>query len=240
LVEYKWWWQDSFNAFHFEHDGVFNNYSLGMDKIGHAYSAYAESKASMELWRWTGIGRKKRILIGGLSGAAYQTVIETLDGFSAEWGWSWADFAANFMGSGLIVGQELAWDEQRIQFKFSFHKKKYTDPALNKRSDNIFGSNGAERFLKDYNSQAYWLSANLKSFFPKSKLPPWLCVSIGTGVEGVFGATNNIGKDEAGNIIFDGTNYKRSFYGTVSYMPALFGLMGAAEVIRYLSNNDRK
>ena len=181
----------------------------GVDKIGHAYSAYAESKASMELWRWTGIGRKKRILIGGLSGAAYQTVIETLDGFSTEWGWSWADFAANFMGSGLIVGQELAWDEQRIQFKFSFHKKKYTDPALNKRSDNIFGSNGAERFLKDYNSQAYWLSANLKSFFPKSKLPPWLCVSIGTGVEGVFGATNNIGKDEAGNIIFDGTNYKR-------------------------------
>jgi tRNA threonylcarbamoyladenosine dehydratase len=38
----------------------------------------------------------------------------------------------------------------------------------------------------------------------------------------------------------DGSNYKRSFYGTVSYMPALFGLMGAAEVIRYLSNNDRK
>lgn len=33
----------------------------------------------------------------------------------------------------------------------------------------------------------------------------------------------------------DGSNYKKSFYGTVSYMPALFGLMGAAEVIRYLS-----
>ncbi|NJM80281.1 MAG: DUF2279 domain-containing protein, partial [Flavobacterium sp.] len=121
----------------------------GIDKIGHAYSAYAESKASMELWRWTGIGRKKRILLGGLSGAAYQTVIETLDGFSAEWGWSWADFAANCVGSGLIVGQELAWDEQRIQFKFSFHKKSYKDPALNKRSDKIFGTSGAERFLKD-------------------------------------------------------------------------------------------
>ena len=40
LVEYKWWWQDSFNAFHFEHDGVFNNYSLGMDKIGHAYVSH--------------------------------------------------------------------------------------------------------------------------------------------------------------------------------------------------------
>ncbi len=32
----------------------------------------------------------------------------------------------------------------------------------------------------------------------------------------------------------DGSNFKRSFYGTISYMPALFGLQGAAEVIRYL------
>lgn len=33
----------------------------------------------------------------------------------------------------------------------------------------------------------------------------------------------------------DGTNYKKSFYGTASYIPGLFGLMGAAKVIRYLS-----
>jgi tRNA A37 threonylcarbamoyladenosine dehydratase len=32
----------------------------------------------------------------------------------------------------------------------------------------------------------------------------------------------------------DGSNFKKSFYGTCSYMPALFGLMGAAEVIRFL------
>ncbi len=30
----------------------------------------------------------------------------------------------------------------------------------------------------------------------------------------------------------DGSNYKRSFYGTISYMPALFGLYVASEVIR--------
>lgn len=32
----------------------------------------------------------------------------------------------------------------------------------------------------------------------------------------------------------DGTNFKKSFYGTSSYIPALFGLRGAAEVIQYL------
>jgi len=35
----------------------------------------------------------------------------------------------------------------------------------------------------------------------------------------------------------DGKNYKRSFYGTVSYIPALFGLHAAAEVIGYLSKD---
>jgi tRNA threonylcarbamoyladenosine dehydratase len=38
----------------------------------------------------------------------------------------------------------------------------------------------------------------------------------------------------------DGSNYKRSFYGTVSYMPALFGLMAAADVIRYLGEGNAK
>ena len=36
----------------------------------------------------------------------------------------------------------------------------------------------------------------------------------------------------------NGANYKKSFYGTISYMPALFGLVGAAEVIQYLANNN--
>jgi tRNA threonylcarbamoyladenosine dehydratase len=33
----------------------------------------------------------------------------------------------------------------------------------------------------------------------------------------------------------DGSNYKKSYYGTISYMPALFGLMIASEVIRRLA-----
>lgn len=33
----------------------------------------------------------------------------------------------------------------------------------------------------------------------------------------------------------DGTNFKRSFYGTISFIPAAFGLFSAAEVINYLT-----
>ena len=174
-----------------------------MDKVGHMYAAYVESRGSMELWRWTGIDRKKRIWIGGMSGAFYQTVIETLDGFSEQWGWSWGDFTANILGSGILVAQELAWDEQRIKLKFSFHLKNYSDPELQHRTEYLFGTGSAERYLKDYNGQTYWASANIKSFFPKSKLPSWLGISVGYGAEGLFGARENYDEDENGNVIFD-------------------------------------
>ena len=180
-----------------------------MDKIGHVYSAYAESKAAMEIWRWAGVDRKTRIWIGGMSGAVYQTTIEVLDGFSSEWGWSWGDFGANMLGSGMVVAQELAWDRQRVQMKWSFHRKKYIDPTLNKRSDDLFGKSSPERFLKDYNGQTYWLSGTLKDFFPKTNLPAWLQVSVGTGAEGMFGGFENIGKDQNGVIIFDRRDIKR-------------------------------
>lgn len=204
---YAAWYKDyPQSSFHF-----FNDVKewQQVDKIGHAYSAYAESKASMEVWRWTGIERKKRILLGGFSGAAYQTVIEVLDGFSSEWGFSWGDFGANMIGSGLFTAQEFAWDEQRIQFKWSFHRKHYSDAALNKRSDDIFGKGKPERFLKDYNGQTYWLSTTLKPFFPHANIPAWLQVSVGMGAEGMFGARENTGKDKSGNLIFYRPDIKR-------------------------------
>lgn len=204
---YQSWYKDyPQSSFH-----VFNDLPewKGMDKIGHAYGVYAESLASMELWRWTGIDRKKRIWYGGLSGPVYHTVIEVLDGYSAEWGWSWADIGANFIGSGMVIAQELAWDEQRIQFKFSYYNKSYSDPTLNQRSDKLFGKSTAERFFKDYNGQTYWLSTNIRSFLPDSKWPRWLNIAVGTGAEGMFGAHDNIGKDEFGNINFNRTDIKR-------------------------------
>ncbi|EFK37295.1 hypothetical protein HMPREF0204_11141 [Chryseobacterium gleum ATCC 35910] len=32
----------------------------------------------------------------------------------------------------------------------------------------------------------------------------------------------------------DGSNFKKSFYGTISFIPAIFGLYAAAEVINHL------
>jgi len=187
---------------------------LQVDKIGHGWTAYNTGRISAGMWRWAGLSEKKAAWIGGLSGSAYLTVIEILDGHSAEWGWSWADMTANLFGSGLFISQELGWEEQRIQFKFSFHKKKYSEPMLEQRADDLFGEGRYERMLKDYNAQTYWLSANLRSFFPKSNIPAWLNVSVGYGADGMFGGFENIGKDDNGNIVFDRREIprKREYY----------------------------
>lgn len=186
--------------FHFFND---NHEWKQVDKVGHAYSAYVESSGSMELWRWTGMKRNQRIWIGGLSGIAYQTIIETLDGFSSQWGWSWGDFGANVFGSGLLISQELAWNGQRIHMKFSIHKKNYNSPDLNNRANQLYGNSFGERFVKDYNAQTYWLSANIKDFMPKSNFPAWLNVAFGYGADGMFGANANIGTDDQGNVNFN-------------------------------------
>lgn len=180
-----------------------------MDKIGHSWAAYNSGRASAAMWAWTGVESKKATWIGGLSSTAYLTVIEILDGHSAKWGWSWADMGANVFGSGLFISQQLGWQEQRIQFKFSFHRKNYSDPMLNERSDDLFGSSWTERMLKDYNGQTYWLSANLRSFFPRSNLPAWLNVAVGYGSEGMFGGFENkwTGSDPA--LPVDRTDVKR-------------------------------
>ena len=187
------------SSFHFFDDDA---EWLQVDKVGHFYSAYIESRSSMELWRWSGISRKKRIWLGGLSGVVYQTSLEIMDGFSTQWGFSWGDFSTNVAGSALLIGQELAWDDQRIKIKFSFHKNNYGDAQLDKRAGELFGKTLAQRFIKDYNAQTYWASANLKSFFPTSNLPAWLSVSVGYGADGMFGANENVGKDKEGNINF--------------------------------------
>jgi uncharacterized protein YfiM (DUF2279 family) len=201
------WYKDyPQSSFHFFND---NDDWLQVDKAGHIFSAYNAGKWSMEMWRWAGLSKKQRIWVGGLSGTAFLTVVEVLDGFSSGWGFSIADLCADLAGSGLLIAQELVWNEQRVQVKFSFHRTTYADPSLNNRANELFGAHTPERMLKDYNAQTYWMSANLKSFFKKTNLPPWLNIAIGYGADGMFGGTENKLKDKNGLTLFDRTDVPR-------------------------------
>lgn len=205
-----WYKNEASSPFH-----VFNDSRewLQVDKVGHGWTAYNTGRATTLLWKWAGLSHEKAVWIGGLSGFVYLTGIEVLDGYSSKWGWSWADIAANVTGSAMFMGQEFLWKEQRVQYKFSFHKKSYNEPMLEQRADDLFGASFYERMLKDYNAQTYWFSFNIKSFLPESKWPDWLNIAVGYGADGMFGGFHNTWKDEAGNEV---TRYdiprKRQFY----------------------------
>lgn len=210
ILDRAWYTNYPRQSFHTFND---NKEWLQVDKVGHTWTAYNTGYATAALWRWAGLSPEKAAIVGGLSGVAFLTTIEYLDGRSAKWGWSWGDMIANVTGSGLFIAQELAWQEQRVQFKFSFHNKKYKEDILEKRADDLFGNSWNERMLKDYNGQTYWLSANLKSFFKESKLPPWLNVAAGHGADGMFGGFENKWTDETGADIFrTDIPRKRQFY----------------------------
>ena len=161
-------------------------------------TAYTIGRVGIGMIKSAGVERTKAIWYGGMVGAFYQTTIEILDGFSSQWGFSIGDFTANTVGSGLLIAQELAWKQQRIVFKYSFHQTKY--PPYR---PNLLGSSFYENLLKDYNGQTYWLSVNPYSFMSKdSKFPKWLNIAIGYGAEGMTGArTNPIYMDGNGNQI---------------------------------------
>ena len=134
----------------------------------------------MDALAWAGDSKKNQLIYGATLGFVFLTTIEVLDGFSEEWGFSTGDVMANALGTGLLVGQEVLWDEQRIQMKFSFMTTQYAENNPEK-----LGETTLEQLLKDYNGQTYWLSFNLRSFFKESKIPKWLNVSIGYGANGL-------------------------------------------------------
>ncbi|HBI01798.1 DUF2279 domain-containing protein [uncultured Flavobacterium sp.] len=171
------------SSFHFKND---NADWLQMDKAGHIYSSYHLGRLSAEMLDWSGVSKKNQLIYGAGYGFVFLTAVEVFDGYSAEWGFSWGDVAANATGTALYVSQELLWDEQRIIPKFSFHTTKYA----NQRPE-LLGESFTEQILKDYNGQTYWLSANLHTFAKTSKIPKWLNLAVGYGAEGMLSSKKN-------------------------------------------------
>ena len=119
----KLWYSDySRSNFHFIND---NSQWKQMDKMGHVMTSYYLGKVGMEVLDWSGVSKKNQLIYGATFGFTFLTAVEVLDGFSKKWGASWGDILANASGTGLLVGQELLWDEQRVLLKYSFSQTKY-------------------------------------------------------------------------------------------------------------------
>ena len=139
--------------------------------------------------RGAGLDEKRSIWYGGTLGLAFLTTIEVFDGFSDGWGFSWGDMAANTLGTGLFIGQQFLWHEQRILVKYSFHTTEFP-----KYRPDVLGDNFLQQTIKDYNGITIWASCNIKSLLLKeeSKFPAWLNVAFGYGATGMTGGFGNV------------------------------------------------
>ena len=173
-----------------------------MDKLGHVLTSYHVGRVGADVLNWSGVSEKDQLIYGATLGLTFLTVVEVFDGYSEEWGFSWGDMLANASGTGLYVGQELLWKEQRVTLKYSFHQTKYADMRPER-----LGENFLEQTLKDYNGQTYWLSVNIHSFFKKSKVPKWLNVAVGYGADGML-----TGNDEPDSVLYPNQDRIRQYY----------------------------
>ena len=177
----------------------------GMDKLGHVYTTYSYAAYANQGLEWSGVPKRKRLILSAATSMVLQSTVEVFDGLSPDWGFSWADMGANALGAGVFVVQEGLWDEQRVFMKFSAsrHPHPHTPvPAVNDggaptsraaRATELYGESRWTRFLKDYGGQTIWLSANPGVLAGRGERArwPWLMLSVGYSPENVYGAYAN-------------------------------------------------
>jgi len=88
--------------------------------------------------------------------------------------------------SGLDIAWPVSYNTEGL-----YSESGLLQSSLYDRSADLYGQSGIERFLKDYNGQSIWISANLKSFFPNSRLPKWLALAAGYSAKNLYGGFQN-------------------------------------------------
>lgn len=164
----------------------------GMDKVGHAYSAYQLLRFSYQSWKWSGLNHKKSMRNALFYSLTYMSFIEVLDGFSENWGASIPDALANFSGAGLYLLHQQS-KNVGLHLKYSFKKSTFSQYR-----PELLGASTLEQLLKDYNGQNYWISINDKK---GNILPKWLALSFGYGASGMTGGSNNVRTNANGDAI---------------------------------------
>jgi hypothetical protein len=184
VMQNTWYRNRKTVPFHFYND---NKGYLQVDKFGHAFGAYFESYVGYHCLLNAGVSKTNALIYGGSLGLILQTSIEIMDGIHEGWGFSWGDMAANAIGSGMVVGQELLFNEQIVKYKFSCWESDYA-----RKANGYLGKTAIERLLKDYNGQTYWFSMPVNKFIFKKHIPPWVNFAVGYGANGMYGEYENI------------------------------------------------
>lgn len=161
---------DKRTSFHFYEDG---RYALYADKAGHFFGAYYTSYILSEALMPCGFSYDASTITGAILGLGYETYVEMLDGFSADWGFCPTDFYADVAGAGFFLAQHYVPFLQNFTPKFSYYPPRWHDELDRKPS---------KMFIDNYSAHTIWMSVNVHNLLPqnlKSYWPSWLELSVG-------------------------------------------------------------
>ncbi len=176
-LEYKWWWEGNYHPFRYEDDGFFNNYSLGVDKVGHFFTSYFYASALNKILLWGGYSEPTALWWSTGISLFYALSIEIGDGFST-YAFSGVDLAANTIGIGYFFLQQKVPFFKNFMFKWSYY------PSGKIPFDGYF------RITDDYDGHIYWLCVDVYNLLPeqaKKYWTPYLNIAFGYGGENIYG-----------------------------------------------------
>jgi len=165
------WWNGQSTQFHLNNEGWFDDYSLGIDKVGHTFTSYFYFHAFRNLMLWGGFRPATAFWWAAGTTAFFAISIEIGDGFS-PYGFSFEDLAANGLGLGYAMLQTRVAFLKNINLKWSYV------PAD--------GYRWPPRFTDHYDAHTYWMTFNMHNLLPKqigTYWPEFLQLAVGYGVD---------------------------------------------------------
>ncbi|MBI5463521.1 MAG: DUF2279 domain-containing protein [Ignavibacteriales bacterium] len=184
-VEFEWWWKEDYlyktHAFRMQSDGYFNNYSYGVDKLGHFYSSYIIYHVTYDFMKWANIDEDAALWTAIALPAAHAIGIEVGDGFS-KWAFNMSDLYFNTAGLAYGVLQTKYPYLNNFNVKWSY----FPSPSGGK-NDPDWGP------ASDYSGHIYWVSMDMHNILPEPVSRYWpkeLNLAVGLGAKNVsFGDT---------------------------------------------------
>jgi len=166
------WWKKNSRPFWFVHEGWFDDYSLGIDKVGHMFTSYFYYRMFRNILSWGDFDEKPAFWLAAGETAFFAISVEIGDGLS-NYGFSCEDLASNMTGLGFAILQSQVPFLDNFRLKWS-----YIPPD---------GYRWPPRFTDHYDGHTYWVSVNVHNLLPaaaRDYWPKFINLGIGYGVSG--------------------------------------------------------
>lgn len=171
----NWNWGSS--PFRFRREGWFgkDTASLGMDKLGHAYSAYVLTDFfASGIEKASPAARRRPPYTAAILSMGLMTYIEVFDGFSKDHGFSYEDLAVDAAGALFAVARRsIPGLREKLDFRLLYKPSRSTIRALGCLPEPHCDRDGetVRSPITDYSGQRYLLALKLAGFPQLSQGP---------------------------------------------------------------------